>query len=117
MLTVITVMFLMFAPQATVLHRAPVDYPRAAMLKNVQGIVVVEVNIDEEGLVTDAHVISGPEELRNAALRSVLDWHFSKQMGLPAVTQVPVEFTRQPQNGGWIEVFSRPPNPAFYNRR
>jgi TonB family protein len=92
MLTVMTVMFLMFAGQNNVLHRAPLDYPRAAMLKGVQGSVLLEVNVDEEGLVADAHVISGPQELRNAALRNVLEWHFSKQMHLPAVTQVTVDF-------------------------
>jgi type II secretory pathway pseudopilin PulG len=32
-------------------------------------------------------------------------------------SQVPVGFVRQPQNSGWIEVFSTPPNPVYYNRR
>jgi TonB family protein len=98
MLTLMTVMFLMFAGQDNVLHRTPLDYPRAAMLKGIEGNVLVEVNVDEEGLVTDARVISGPQELRNAALRNVLDWHFSKKMHLPAVTQVTVEFAL-PQGG------------------
>jgi hypothetical protein len=31
--------------------------------------------------------------------------------------QVPVEFMRQPQTAGWVEVFSEPPNPTYYNRR
>jgi hypothetical protein len=31
--------------------------------------------------------------------------------------QVPVGFVRQPQSSGWMEVFSTPPDPAFYNRR
>jgi hypothetical protein len=31
--------------------------------------------------------------------------------------QVAVGFIRQPQNAGWMQVFSTPPNPAFYNRR
>jgi len=31
--------------------------------------------------------------------------------------QVPVGFVRQPQNVGWVGVFSTPPNPVFYNRR
>jgi TonB family protein len=92
MLTLMTVVFLMFAAEDNVLHRAPLDYPRAAMLKGIEGNVLVEVNVDEEGLVTDARVLSGPQELRNAALRNVLEWHFSKQMHLPAVTQVTVEF-------------------------
>jgi hypothetical protein len=31
--------------------------------------------------------------------------------------QVTVGFVRQPQASGWIQVFSTPPNPVFYNRR
>jgi hypothetical protein len=31
--------------------------------------------------------------------------------------QVPAGFVRQPQNSGWTQVFSTPPNPVFYNRR
>jgi hypothetical protein len=31
--------------------------------------------------------------------------------------QVSGDFVRQPQNSGWIEVFSTVPNMAFYNRR
>jgi TonB family protein len=83
---------LLFAPQDMILHRAPVEYPPAAKQKAIQGSVTVEVDLDAEGLVTDARVLSGPQELRNAALRSVLRWHWSKQMQLPATTQVTVEF-------------------------
>jgi len=31
--------------------------------------------------------------------------------------QIQVGFIRQPQNSGWTEVFSTPPDPVFYNRR
>jgi hypothetical protein len=31
--------------------------------------------------------------------------------------QVPVGFVRQPQTNGWIELFTEPPNPTYYNRR
>jgi hypothetical protein len=31
--------------------------------------------------------------------------------------QVPAGFVRQPQNSGWTQVFTAPPNPAFYSRR
>jgi hypothetical protein len=41
MLTLITVMFLMFAGQDNVLHRAAVDYPRGAMEKTIQGNLLV----------------------------------------------------------------------------
>ncbi len=32
-------------------------------------------------------------------------------------SQVPVGFIRQPQSSGWTELFSKPPDPVFYNRR
>ncbi|MGC4083069.1 MAG: hypothetical protein QM736_13400 [Vicinamibacterales bacterium] len=31
--------------------------------------------------------------------------------------QVPVGFIRQPQSSGWMEDFSKPPDPVYYNRR
>jgi TonB family protein len=63
---------------AAVLHRAPVAYPDAARAKGVQGDVVVEVKLDSAGNVADAHVVSGPDELRRPALESVLEWHFTR---------------------------------------
>jgi TonB family protein len=64
---------------AAVLHRAPVAYPDGARRKRVQGAVMVEVTFDAGGGVADARVLSGPEELRNAALQSVLQWHFAHE--------------------------------------
>ncbi len=63
---------------AAVLHRAPVAYPDSARAKGVQGDVIVEVKLDSAGNVSDAHVVSGPDELRRPALESVLEWHFTK---------------------------------------
>ena len=63
---------------ATLLHRAPVTYPESARRAGVQGTVVVQFQIDSSGEVSDAQVLSGPEELRKAALQSVLDWHFTR---------------------------------------
>jgi len=62
---------------ATLMHRAPVDYPAAARAQGIQGTVVVQVKLDSSGSVSDAQVLSGPEELRKAALASVLNWHFT----------------------------------------
>ncbi|MCU1273044.1 MAG: TonB family protein [Bryobacterales bacterium] len=58
------------------LHWARIDYPRRAMERRVEGVVVLEINIDEHGQVADARVLSGPDELRRAALQSVLLWHY-----------------------------------------
>ena len=63
---------------ATLMHRSPVDYPMAARQKGIQGTVVLQVKTDGSGSVSDAQVLNGPEELRRAALQSVLNWHFTK---------------------------------------
>ncbi len=65
------------------LHRGPVSYPREALEKRIQGTVVLELTLNREGAVADARVLSGPEELRRAALESALQWHYSRE-GTPA---------------------------------
>jgi TonB family protein len=62
---------------STVIHRTPVTYPEAARKQRLTGTVQVEVKLDSAGNVVDAHVLSGPEELRKPALESVLNWHFT----------------------------------------
>lgn len=60
-----------------ILHRPPVHIPVDV---KTRGTVVVEVNLNSKGEVSDARVLSGPEELRKTALASVLNWHY--QAGL-----------------------------------
>jgi TonB family protein len=62
---------------ANLIHRDEVEYPEAAIQKGIQGTVVVEAALDAAGVVSDARVLSGPQELRKAALQSVLQWHFA----------------------------------------
>ena len=76
----------------TLLHRAPVVYPKEALIKRIQGTVVLELTLGETGTVTDARVIGGPEELRKAALQSVLQWHYSADAKASTKTQVSVDF-------------------------
>ncbi len=63
-------------PGATLLHRSSVSYPQGALESQVDGTVVLELSLNNQGAVTDARVISGPETLRASALQSVLDWHY-----------------------------------------
>ena len=65
---------------AAVMHRTGVPYPAAALKQGVQGTVVVELKLDANGNVADARIVSGPDELRNAALQSVLQWHLMKNL-------------------------------------
>ena len=55
------------------------EYPRRAIEQQVQGDVLLDLVTDERGEVSDARVLSGPDELRRAALESVLQWHYSPE--------------------------------------
>jgi TonB family protein len=80
---------------STVLHRTGVAYPEAALKAHIQGIVTVEATLDSSGNVVDARVLSGPQELRRAALQSILQWHFS--MDTSTLTRrVNINFTTPP---------------------
>ena len=90
---------------APLIHRSPVAYPPEAWAKRIEGVVVVEAQLAGDGTVADASVVSGPMELRSAALESVLKWHFRKEAGTRV--QVSVEF-RMPADAGPVP----PPPPA-----
>jgi TonB family protein len=80
---------------ASLLHRFPVEYPVAALRAGIQGTLSVEVKLDAKGNVADAHVLSGPDELRKAALQSVLQWHFaSDSAGATRVVQINFELPK-----------------------
>ena len=81
------------ATPSNLLHSVAPKYPQAARDKHIEGAVVLEVHIDAEGHVSDAKVVSGPEELRSAALEAILQWHYSPQaMTLPTITQATMNF-------------------------
>jgi len=66
---------------AALMHRTPVVYPEAARKDHIEGTVLVQATVDAAGNVTDASVLSGPEELRKTAIQAVLQWHFVKGGG------------------------------------
>jgi TonB family protein len=77
---------------AALLHGREVRYPEELRSKGVRGTVALEATIDKAGQVVDARVLSGPTELRKAALSAVLDWHFAPSGGTTrniAITFVP----------------------------
>jgi protein TonB len=88
---------------AAVLHRTAVHYPPAALQQGVQGTVQVEVKLDAGGNVSDARVLSGPDELRRAALESVLDWHFTRDVaGTTRVVGIAFELPKRDAVGDYI---------------
>lgn len=69
---------------AALIHRTPIQIPADVA---TPGTVTVEVTLDAQGDVTDARVLSGPQELRRPVLTSVLNWHYA---GGPASVQIKV---------------------------
>jgi TonB family protein len=89
--------------ETNLLHRAPLEYPADAIAKGIQGTVVVAATLNERGVVSDARILSGPEPLRKAALKSVLEWHYTGQAQSPV--EVAIDFklpARQPGVSGTV---------------
>ncbi len=74
------------------LHAGLPDYPRAAIEQRIEGEVLLDVTLDQKGEVSDARVVSGPEELRRASLESVLRWHYSPQAVRSTSLQVALQY-------------------------
>jgi periplasmic protein TonB len=59
------------------LYRQEPFYPDAAKRARVSGTVVVEVVVDEEGNVTSAKVLCGPDVFYEASVQAALKWRFT----------------------------------------
>jgi protein TonB len=68
-----------------------------AQQANVQGSVVLQARIREDGTVDTLEVISGPGILTAAALEAVKQWHFKPHYqdgkAVPAETRITVNFS------------------------
>ena len=99
---------------AEVLHRSAIAYVDPAMQNRVEGVVTVQLRLDARSAVSDAEVLSGPDEFRKAVLGSVLDWHFAPEFAGTTRT-VNVTFAiPQPRQLPTMEVYraqTRPPAP------
>jgi TonB family protein len=74
-----------------VVHRMPTSYPFEARQKRIQGSVIVELTFNARGEIVDSRVLSGPEELRKAAIQTALQDNYA--IGTARTLQVIVDFT------------------------
>ncbi|NMY52938.1 energy transducer TonB [Pseudomonas sp. WS 5011] len=93
-------------PVAEVLIRKPSfrepprqpNYPSQARRRNQQGVVLVEVRLDERGQQRSLNVLrsSGVESLDRAALEAVAKWRFRPEttggQAVPSRVQIPIQF-------------------------
>jgi TonB family protein len=79
-------------------HVAPV-YPPEAQQSRVQGIVILELQIDQDGRVADARIVRPVALLDQAALEAVMQWEFTPTVingqPVPVIMTVTVNFTLQ----------------------
>jgi protein TonB len=71
------------------------------------GTVVLDATLDKSGEVTDARVLSGPDELRRDALASVLQWHYQSN-GVASTVRISIQYI---QPGGVLTAPPPPPPP------
>lgn len=102
--------------ETNLLHRTAVRYPQSAIEKGVQGTVLVEASLDSKGEVSDAQVISGPQELRKAALESVLQWHYNMETGVPPKVQVAIDFALPSQGASAAKTLPAPASNTVVQR-
>jgi TonB family protein len=98
------------------LHGSRVDYPQSAREKRIEGTIFLQLTLNAQGQVSDARVISGPEELRSAALSSALQWHVANESGQPATIQASITFKAPPPSTG-VEAKDYPRMPASVLRK
>jgi TonB family protein len=60
--------------KSNILKKVPPQYPSGAKAANIQGTVVLEAIIAEDGTVESLEAISGPEMLKGAAIDAVKQW-------------------------------------------
>lgn len=84
-------------PPIRIKEVAPI-YPAIAQSARVQGDVVIEATIDDEGKVADARVVKSVPLLDQAALDAVRQWEYQPSLlnGIPTpvVMTLTVKFTR-----------------------
>lgn len=75
------------------LVRIDPDYPTIARANRVEGVVVIDAVIDEQGDVTRARAISGSGLLIPAALKAVMRWKYEPTYldGMPVSIEMEVE--------------------------
>jgi len=64
------------AAEASLVHRIEPEYPEEALQQKIQGPVVLDVHISQEGAVQEQKVVSGPPLLAQAAMDAVKQWRF-----------------------------------------
>jgi TonB family protein len=86
--------------EGSLLHRVEPDYPEEARLQRIQGAVVLDIRIGQDGSVQEVTLVSGPPLLAQAAIAAVRQWRFEVRLasGRPVEMQTRITLNfRLPQ--------------------
>jgi protein TonB len=89
--------FTAFDEPPQVIVQIPPEYPDMARMAELEGVVMVQIGVNEFGDVVEANVVQGIEGLNQAAVEAVYKWKFrpAKQRDIPVPVRivVPIRFT------------------------
>lgn len=89
--------FTAFDEPPQVVVQIPPEYPDMARMAELEGVVLVQIGVNEFGDVVEATVVQGIEGLNQAAIEAVYKWKFrpAKQRDIPVPVRivVPIRFT------------------------
>ena len=91
-----------------VVNRSPVSYPVEAIQKRIEGSVVVELTFNDLGEIAGSRILSGPDELRQAALQTALQGKYS--INTARSLQVVVDFKLPAAGTGEVSGTSADPS-------
>ncbi|HEY5618558.1 MAG TPA: TonB family protein [Vicinamibacterales bacterium] len=63
--------------EPTLIHRVDPEYPMLALVRQMEGVVILEAIVDEEGRVESLKVLRSPGVFEEAALAAVRQWRYS----------------------------------------
>ena len=88
------------AAEGSLLRRVEPEYPEQALTQRVQGPVLLDVHISEEGAVQEVKLVSGSPLLAEAAIAAVRQWRFKPQTvsgrAVEMETRITLKFTLPP---------------------
>ena len=90
----------------TLVRAAYGEYPSDAFEKEIRGVVLLNIVINSAGEVSTAAVVSGPEQLRNAAFKVAMGSKFSPGTGTTAMS-IGVEYQLDRQSWG-VRIIPQP---------
>lgn len=75
------------------IHRVEPAYPPKARAQHIEGVVILDLEIGQDGSIANAAVVSGDPLLASAAVQAVRQWQYQPDPGSASRTRVTLQFS------------------------